>query len=808
MLNCSGDVHYNATHCFDIVIYCFYGYMEGKMSESEITFDEELSADLFSDVELSTSVNNAVNSDSSSMSTGINEPEPSDDIPEWKGMSMSEIRKGLDIYEHQEHPPIVVSPRHTVLFMLPLPARGPPKPYPSYQTDKWSQGYVRMPHSAHSLYPIEQKNGSRCCRNRWEMIQEALLRSILSSQQLEEAILSYNQIYAQRWNFMALHYFFSEILDEEETTIFFETLMPKIVQLALQLPMLLTGAVPLLKRHTNGCISLSQLQVASLLANAFFCTFPRRNSSNPQSEYASYPHINFNRLFAAYSEERHNRCTAVMEKIKCLFHYFRRVTSKAPEGIITIERRYIPLEDCPKWQSLDKKLPVLHITSKGTIENEGAGLLQVDFANKYVGGGVLGLGCVQEEIRFVICPELMVTMLVTEELDDTEALVVSGIERYSKYEGYSSTFKWKGDFVDETPKDSSGRRMTSIVAIDALYFKQSSLQFNINNVTRELNKAYVGFVGSDVNKDNLSAIATGNWGCGAFHGNPKLKVLIQLMAAAVAGRSMVYFTFGDTNLRDEVATMYAHLMQHDIDTARIYSMLSEYHRESTLSARSDFYRFLYNRSKMKSLSKYFPTKIENSTAKISTGYPKDTLLKSNKDSAMSNKAAENKRYLYSRVKEEEKAEEEKILNWLASCDSDNDDTVKPETETKSLYNEKTKDNVERANNLRNGDSCENHSVDNVLDATNEKRLAGKDKILDSFKVNMNSSNPKEPIIQPPQDTSKKIKSELSLLRDTAELRDNESLKIMADCLPELRSLRSPSRKNGQRKISEFFQRTL
>jgi len=43
------------------------------------------------------------------------------------------------------------------------------------------------------------------------MIQEALLRTILSSQQLEDAILSYNQIYAQRWNFAALHHFFSEV---------------------------------------------------------------------------------------------------------------------------------------------------------------------------------------------------------------------------------------------------------------------------------------------------------------------------------------------------------------------------------------------------------------------------------------------------------------------------------------------------------------------------------------------------------------------------------------------------------------------
>ncbi|KAG7246031.1 hypothetical protein CRUP_020105, partial [Coryphaenoides rupestris] len=36
---------------------------------------------------------------------------------------------------------------------------------------------------------------------------------------------------------------------------------------------------------------MSQEQVASLLANAFFCTFPRRNSR--KSEYGNYPDINF-----------------------------------------------------------------------------------------------------------------------------------------------------------------------------------------------------------------------------------------------------------------------------------------------------------------------------------------------------------------------------------------------------------------------------------------------------------------------------------------------------------------------------------
>ena len=43
-----------------------------------------------------------------------------------------------------------------------------------------------------------------------------------------------------------------------------------------------------------------------------------------------------------------------------------------------------------------------------------------------VGGGVLGKGCVQEEIRFVICPELIVSRLITEELGDLECLIVTG----------------------------------------------------------------------------------------------------------------------------------------------------------------------------------------------------------------------------------------------------------------------------------------------------------------------------------------------------------------------------------------------
>lgn len=131
---------------------------------------------------------------------------------------------------------------------------------------------------------------------------------------------------------------------------------------------------------------------------------------------------------------------------------------------------------------------VVHVSSDGTIEDNGLGLLQVDFANKYVGGGVLGMGCVQEEIRFVICPELLISRLFTERLAKNECLVVMGCERFSSYSGYASTFKWTGPFTDATPFDESRRRKCCIVAIDAIYLHEAQHQYKEELMLRELNK--------------------------------------------------------------------------------------------------------------------------------------------------------------------------------------------------------------------------------------------------------------------------------------------------------------------------------
>lgn len=51
--------------------------------------------------------------------------------------------------------------------------------------------------------------------------------------------------------------------------------------------------------------------------------------------------------------------------------------------MVTYSRRYLPDSELPFWLKSTNKLTNLYITSNGTIEDDGDGMLQVDFANKY-----------------------------------------------------------------------------------------------------------------------------------------------------------------------------------------------------------------------------------------------------------------------------------------------------------------------------------------------------------------------------------------------------------------------------------------
>ncbi|CAG13322.1 unnamed protein product, partial [Tetraodon nigroviridis] len=287
-----------------------------------------------------------------------------------------------------------------------------------------------------------------------------------------------------------------------------------------------------------------------------------------------------------------------IEKLKTLMCYFKSITEQMPTGLVTFTRKR--LDKPPNWRSSQMRLTKLHITCEGTIEDDGYGMLQVDFANQFVGGGVTSAGLVQEEIRFLINPELIVSRLFTEALDDNDCLIITGTQQYSKYTGYAQTYQWRGGHHDTTPRDGWQRRCTEIVAMDALQFRNFLEQFHPLKINRELNKAYCGFARPEVEKEALAAVATGNWGCGVFGGDTRLKALLQMLAAAEAGRDVAYFTFGDSQLMTDVHNMHSFLTLNNISVGEVYGLLQQYYRsecKSCLSRRPDIslYSFIYER---------------------------------------------------------------------------------------------------------------------------------------------------------------------------------------------------------------------
>ncbi|MPC63154.1 Poly(ADP-ribose) glycohydrolase [Portunus trituberculatus] len=259
--------------------------------------------------------------------TGVTPQCRSDVVVQWQGVPLSSLPclsgDNLNI------PDVVPSPDHTVLVRLPVSPGTMPLPHPSSYSDTWDQYHVRMPCSPKSQYP--KNKASILCElfvlvqdtvvPRWSVITEALSRKIKSVEDLERAVLEYNNRYISKWKFRGLHLLLEQEFEEEERVSFFSKTLPVMVHLALSLPDLVTKPPPLLLQGTTHSITLSQMQIASLLANAFFCTFPRRNAKGNDTEYARYPDINFNRLFF-HKEQRS------LEKIKCLLHYFQRVTTK------------------------------------------------------------------------------------------------------------------------------------------------------------------------------------------------------------------------------------------------------------------------------------------------------------------------------------------------------------------------------------------------------------------------------------------------------------------------------------------------
>ncbi|MCL7035182.1 hypothetical protein MKW94_024528 [Papaver nudicaule] len=404
--------------------------------------------------------------------------------------------------------------------------------------------------------------------------------------------------------------FFNELMSPVESRKWFREIFPALATLMLKLPSLLEAhyrdadeihrgakegypkirtGLRMLNPQESGTVFLSQELIGALLACSFFCIFPTVNRHAKLLR-----RINFDFLFA----NLHPSYKPYQEqKIRCLVHYFERILECMPMYCVSFERKVIPMAvetspfglsypEAEFWSKSTIPLCQFEVFLSGLIEEQTREALEVDFANKFIGGAAMGRGCVQEEIRFMINPELIIGILFLPCMDANEAIEIVGTERFSNYTGYGDAFLFSGDCSDNKLIDCMGRRKTRIIAMDASP-RLGIKQFRIEHLVREVNKAWCGFsrlVGnshdkhshrdSDV-KDDVG-IATGNWGCGSFGGDPELKVMIQWLAASQALRPFIsYYTFGHESLQnlEQVSCL---IQSHGWTVGDLWNMLAEY----------------------------------------------------------------------------------------------------------------------------------------------------------------------------------------------------------------------------------------
>ena len=380
---------------------------------------------------------------------------------------------------------------------------------------------------------------------------------------------------------------------------FVQHILPRMVNHVLNFELFLPERLPILSELPHPAssanatatttVAISRRQCFAILSAAFLCAFPRSDHGS-DGRMLEMPGINYHRMF---------HCPAHYAETQKLVMHFDYFTAIACQLLDNDSDAYVPLIDDPsnglilarmvvpssslKSEALTCQLIPLEVHPLKAGIDEQMALLRVDFANKYIGGGSLSQGCVQEEITFSICPECNVSRYICEKIADHEAILLLNAKVYSSIVpgSYGWTMK-RLAAVDAalTPTPNV------IVAVDAVPFQRGDpSQFQPQSIQRELVKALAGFQALPLavlhwaptlaeHSSLLSGIATGTWGCGAFNGDVELKALIQWIAASVSGRTMHYFPFDNEKVLQILPRLAAGLVAQKVTAGALLACLT------------------------------------------------------------------------------------------------------------------------------------------------------------------------------------------------------------------------------------------
>ena len=170
---------------------------------------------------------------------------------------------------------------------IPLRSDSTPEPYPVQPYFNWNKDFVKMPLSQWNRKVVGNSILTNIKQN-WDRIEKALSKEIHTFTALDECIKKYNEN-LRKFDYDVLRIF----LDDPINFPCSFDVINAVRRAVLETPRTITQSIPMLKKGEEKTIVLSRKQIACLLANAFFCTFPRRSKNN--QEYQDYPTFNFSR---------------------------------------------------------------------------------------------------------------------------------------------------------------------------------------------------------------------------------------------------------------------------------------------------------------------------------------------------------------------------------------------------------------------------------------------------------------------------------------------------------------------------------